>query len=1034
MCLSGIATLCLLSCVQPLKAQTDLLPVYRFQRLVVPPDGPKGNIIRDAWGFVWIGRADGSETYDGYSTRYYGHVEKDPFSLAPGTVGSLLSDSKQRVWAGTSSSCLSLYDRPRDRFLNFPIPGNDSSSNPKGAINTIVESRSGSLWLATDFGIVRAEIVANPGPANLDTLLPVIRFTEFRPGTPRNILFDLCEREDGKIIAASDSGLLVFDPLTHAFTRPDFADRVGRRLNAIPVSSLIQDPAGDLWVGTTTEGVFHVAWETGTVLNFRHREGDSLSISYDNIGDLTLDRRGNLWIGTVKGIDLFSPVAGRRIPYRTFDRGPGGNYSVSLSVDSTGTLWVATHESAYWFSQRLRMFAWYSLPDDAGGMELFMTIEKDREERLWLSSVVSDFVTAVDIHALRVLKRMKIYPGGIVEPPYTIHQNWTLIDRRGTYWTAAQSLGLYELNLTTGHVMAYKFKPASYSRPHYVASIARGLGDSIWVAAREDGLLVFDTRTKKFSRVLPVKGYVVNVMQDREGLVWLAAADDGVLLFDPITGTTTRFAHVASDPRSLGEGSVRSIIQDSLGRIWVGAGNSVNLWNSATRSFTRYPNPTFADSWGCLPMRADRAGRLWIAYPESWAISILDPTTGNFTDLDSSRGFWQGIPVDMETLPDGKIVLAGAYGISVLDPDSVDIRRPPPPLVITRMAINDTVAIPPSFLKGSARLQLSHAQNMLEFEFAALDIDAPGLVQYRYRLEGLEKDWLRPRDRRYVRYTGLPPGDYVFRVRASSSYGEWPDQEIAFAISIAPPWWRSWWAYAVYLMAIVGSLYAGYRQRLGQVRLKQQAQLEHLQSEHLTEMDRLKSRFFTNISHEFRTPLTLILGPARQLIEGSSEEETRIKADLIHRSARKLNRLVDELLDIARIEAGEMKLNARPVNVVSAVSDTVLAFQPLAESKKITCRSRCEESEIIAYLDREKIDKILGNVLSNAFKFTPEGGSVEVRVESRPSKEVSTVTISIADTGIGIPRDRLAQDLRQVLSGGRESHQGIWKGRGSVWL
>ena len=267
--------------------------------------------------------------------------------------------------------------------------------------------------------------------------------------------------KDGKIIAASDSGLLVFDPLTHAFTRPDFADRVGRRLNAIPVSSLIQDPAGDLWVGTTTEGVFHVAWETGTVLNFRHREGDSLSISYDNIGDLTLDRRGNLWIGTVKGIDLFSPVAGRRIPYRTFDRGPGGNYSVSLSVDSTGTLWVATHESAYWFSQRLRMFAWYSLPDDAGGMELFMTIEKDREERLWLSSVVSDFVTAVDIHALRVLKRMKIYPGGIVEPPDTIHQNWTLIDRRGTYWTAAQSLGLYELNLTTGHVMAY-----SLSRRH----------------------------------------------------------------------------------------------------------------------------------------------------------------------------------------------------------------------------------------------------------------------------------------------------------------------------------------------------------------------------------------------------------------------------------------------------------------------------------------------------------------------------------------------------------------------------------------
>ena len=220
--------------------------------------------------------------------------------------------------------------------------------------------------------------------------------------------------------------------------------------------------------------------------------------------------------------------------------------------------------------------------------------------------------------------------------------------------------------------------------------------------------------------------------------------------------------HDRSDPNSLSNDRTNNLYEDPSGRIWFGAVNVINLWNPTSRTFTRYPNPAFPEANRAGVIGSDRKGRLWVSYSDG-QLAMFDPSTGLFVNFDASDGVCGGV-IDMENLDDGKVLLSGSGGLNIFDPDSVlNIHRAPPPLVITRMTINDSSVVPPTLVDGSGALPLSFEQNVIEMEFAALDIDAPQLVEYRYRLEGLEKEWAKPTGRRYVRYAGLRPGEYVFR-------------------------------------------------------------------------------------------------------------------------------------------------------------------------------------------------------------------------------------------------------------------------------
>jgi signal transduction histidine kinase/DNA-binding NarL/FixJ family response regulator len=522
-----------------------------------------------------------------------------------------------------------------------------------------------------------------------------------------------------------------------------------------------------------------------------------------------------------------------------------------------------------------------------------------------------------------------------------------------------------------------------------------------------------------------VFGRANDVIKDSHGQIWVATILDGLYRIDPATDSVEHFVHDRSNPNSLSNDRTNNLYEDRSGRIWFGAVNVINLWNPTTRTFTRYPNPAFPEANAAHVIGSDRKGRLWVSYGDG-QLSMLDASTGLFVNFDVSDGVC-GYVVDMENLDDGKVLLSGSSGLNIFDPDSVlRNHRAAPPLVITRMSINDVSVVPTTMLHGSGSLPLSFDQNVIELEFAALDIDAPQLVEYRYRLEGLEKEWVEPKDRRYVRYPGLRPGEYQFRVKAVSSRGEWPDREIAVAISIAPPWWQTRWAYTGYVLLLISLVVSAYQLRVKQIRLKQLVEMEHFQAERIAEVDRLKSRFFANISHEFRTPLTLILGPAEQGIESTREPSTRQKLHLIKNNTERLHSLVNQLLDFSRLESGTMKLQVRRNDVVEFLRRTVMSFESWAERKRINLEFHSEPDILEGYFDRDKLEKIVNNLVSNAVKFTPDGGMVRLAVKesqfrdqpARPNvgrsggisdiRYLNSLTLSVSDSGPGIAPEHLS--------------------------
>jgi signal transduction histidine kinase/CheY-like chemotaxis protein/ligand-binding sensor domain-containing protein/AraC-like DNA-binding protein len=1009
--LSALLVLCPLS----LHAQKPLLPVFHFNKL--PLEIYKFRVtsqaVRDPMGFVWYGCGAGLMRYDGYSFKIYGNNSADPFALPSNSIRSLLVDTKGRLWIGTGDKGLFLYDFARDRFIKLIPDREDTTHYALVSVNSLIEDRSGNIWVAMfpmPFSVIRVKLPAQVGPDDLDTLARRLQFTAFHVDSIQNELTALCERTDGKIVVGSRRGILIIDPEAGTVSRPQFPDHVFRLLDTAVVNCVLERPDRTTWVGTATQGVFRLDWDIRNVVNYRHHSGDSLTIKNDEIWALAEDRGGNLWIGTQVDLVLFSTVTGMRLPYLTIDPPPLIGEYVAFSFDRTGTFWVGSMWTLYRLSPRSRLFPnvgfvesgiWETGERTVPRSSTFHTIRRTSGGDIW--GVYAGKLVKINLIALTVEKVSDLFevtnrmhrPGG----PKT-----SIIDKKGNFWYAAFDDGLFGINPTTGAVSNFKYE-SGLSNHNSIISVAEGSGDSLWIGAGDQGVFRFDPASGKF--VHTDFNYGSSVMRARDGKIWITGLD-GLYILDPGTGVADRFVNIPSDPHSLTQTSTMSTYEDAMGRIWVEAGSTVHLWNPSTRSFTRFQNPAFEEEWA-VPLCADDKRRLWIVHNRG--ISILDPSNGKYINIGYDDGLPLGIS-GIENLGDGRMLLSGAAGLSVVFADSMKPDRTPPTLALTRMTINDEPVVPPLLKEGAASLRLSYRQDVLEFEFASFDYDGRGPVEYRYQLEGLEKDWVKPADRRYVRYTGVPPGDYVFKVRASSAWDRWPDQDIRVAVSIAPPWWKATWAYGGYLVLMTALLYAGYRIRMRQVHLQQEVKLEHFQREHLAEVDRLKSQFFANISHEFRTPLTLILGPMGKLQSKVPDEESRRTLDMMKRNAHRLLRLINQLLDLSKLEAGAMKLRASRMDIVPLTKGIACSFESSAGMGGIDLQVIAEQEEIEVYVDKDKFEKILTNVLSNAFKFTKEGGAVTVTLSPLPplpnrERGSEGVRVSVADTGIGIPPEQL---------------------------
>jgi len=366
-------------------------------------------------------------------------------------------------------------------------------------------------------------------------------------------------------------------------------------------------------------------------------------------------------------------------------------------------------------------------------------------------------------------------------------------------------------------------------------------------------------------------------------------------------------------------------------------------------------------------------------------------------------------------MPNGNLAFGGVNGLNIFNPKEILAKNYKPPVFITNILVgnlpvlpNDKTGVLKNSIEQTSSITLNHLQDILTLEFSSLDFTAPAQNKYRYQLVGIDKNWVESGTRRSATYLHLPPGSYVFKVQGSNSQGVWSDKIAELNIIVKPPWWRTWWAYLTYLLLIGFAVRTYFKFRINKAKLQSQLHFEQQEAKRVKELDTVKTQLYANITHEFRTPLTVILGMANQ-VKNDPEKHLRTGVDMIVRNGENLLNLVNEMLDLSKLEDGKMTLNLITGDIVAFLRYIVESFQSLAASQQKQFHFLADTDELTVAFDAEKIRQIITNLFSNALKFTPASGNVYVSIsqQAAANNDQTTLVLKVKDTGIGIPENQI---------------------------
>ncbi|MGB5848798.1 MAG: two-component regulator propeller domain-containing protein, partial [Ignavibacteriaceae bacterium] len=740
--------------------------------------------------------------------------------------------------------------------------------------------------------------------------------------------------------------------------------------------------------------------------HFKHNPFDPGSMSTDNTYTIYEDKRGLVWVGTAgRGLSKYNKARGKIIHYKKeYDNTKSLNSNTIHPIfeDDSGILWIGTSEGGLNKLDRKKgFFTHYKhKPDNLNSLinnDVFSIIE-EKPGLLWIGS--RGGLSRFDIKKNQFMnfKYDSKNPQSLnYDYVYSLH-----IDRSNNLWIGTIGGGLNKLILNEN-----KKAPPVFT--HY----KNNLNDPHSISGNS----------------------VTAIYEDNDGFLWVGA--DGLNKFDKRKEKFFRFQHDPNNPNSLSNNLVSTIYQDKNGVLWIGTeGGGLNKLvpgdnEESPHTFIHYREKDGLSNNRILGILEDDHQNLWISTRNG--LSKFNPKEVDdkgvtlpsaFKNYYSYDGFQGNVfnPMSYFKNNRGEMFFGGINGFNAFYPDSLKENLTIPAVVITDFKVlNEDYKLDTSITEIN-QIVLSYNENFFSFDFAVLDYTTPENNNYAYKLDGLDNDWNYVDNRNFAHYTNLSPGKYVFCVKGSNNNGIWNEKGTSIIIIITPPWWATWWSYTIYASLLFGLIYILRRYELNRQNLKHSWELKRSEAENYQEIDRMKSRFFANISHEFRTPLTLIKGPVQQMLSGDFKGNIEKQYKIILRNTNRLMQLINQLLDLSKLDSGQMTLKTSPENMLPLLKGLTQSFESLAKQKNITLQFQSSDTDIIAYIDRDKFEKIVINLLSNAFKFTPDGGYVSVSVNLQVLKthfgseitgmrskddETTSVKIAICNSGPGINPEQL---------------------------
>ena len=972
-----------------------------------------GAIVQDGEGFLWLGTQEGLNRYDGYTFEVFLHDPQQPGSLSHDSVQCLLVDGQRQLWVGTEGG-VNRFDPATRTFVAFANRPDDPTSLSSNRVRVLFEDSRERLWVGTDGG----------GLNRLDRSRGVFERHAHDPANPRSLGGDrirgIAEDRRGTLWIATDGGgLSRLDPETGAFETFRHKDGDAESLSDDRVRTVFVDSKDQVWVGTYNNGLDRLRSDSSGFVHLRSEPGNESSLASNRIHTIFEDTRGRLWLGTDSGLHEQRPDGSfRRYQHDpTNPRSLSENRVLSLYQDRGGVLWVGTYSGANKWNATVGTFPLYThTPGSPDGLvhDVVTSFAEDVDGAIWIGTYGG--LNWMD-RRTGAMRRYRNDP----KSSRSLSDDRVMslrVDRAGTLWVGTLANGLNRLVRGSDTFVHFRHKPDDPTSlsDDAITVVYEDSHDVLWVGTYRGGLNRFSPKTRTFDRFLPdpnVPGSlsserVLDILEDSYGTLWVATDGGGLNRFDPETGSFTAFRADPSNAASLSSDHAWQLWEDTEHSLWIGTqGGGLNRWPGAARQAGRGELQRFDKAQG-LPSSVvygvveGAPGEIW--FSTNRGLARLDTRTETVRSFHTSDGlqnedFTFGA---RHRTRDGWLLFGGVEGFNFFDPGDIRENRNVPPVVLTGFEILNRPADLSALRNGT--VELSYRDAVVAFEFAALDFTAPERNRYRSKLEGFDEDWVELDRRRRVSYTNLRAGHYTLRVKASNNDGVWSDG-VSLPFRVGPAPWRTWWAYALYVLAAGAFLAIVLQAQRRRLELQKATALLRMEEE----ASRAKSAFLATMSHEIRTPMNGVVGMVDLLLTTTLDERQARFAETAKRSGELLMSIINDLLDLSKIEAGKLALESDELDLRELVEDVADLFAMQAHGKAIDLVCRVEKAPPTRVLgDAARIRQVLVNLVGNAVKFTDEGQvTIDLRLSEGPAGP--RARFEIGDTGIGIAPERQAR-------------------------